>query len=87
VSACFGKHHINYVNPIIDYTSIFITGGLTNARKWRFNLHLINTKDQRFPHRANVLSTPDAGKACRIQDQMINNDGCDEQQPRGFLGQ
>jgi hypothetical protein len=31
VSACFGKQHINLVNPIIDYTSIFITGGLTKA--------------------------------------------------------
>ncbi len=33
VSAHLGKQHINLVNPIIDYTSIFITGGLTNARK------------------------------------------------------
>jgi hypothetical protein len=50
VSARFGKQHINLVIPIIDFTSFFITGGLTNARKRLFNLHLMNTEDHRFLH-------------------------------------
>jgi hypothetical protein len=49
VSAHFGKQHINLVNPIIDFTSFYITSGLTNARKRRFDLHLMNTEDQLFP--------------------------------------
>jgi hypothetical protein len=32
--AHLGKQHISSVNPIIGYTSFFITAGLTNARKW-----------------------------------------------------
>jgi hypothetical protein len=46
VSAHFGKQQINLVNPIIDFTSLFITGGPTNARKRLFEFHLMNTKDQ-----------------------------------------
>ncbi len=60
VSTHFGKQHINLVNPIIDFTSFFITGGLQvesggliNARKRRFDLHVMNTEDQLFP--LNVL--------------------------------
>jgi hypothetical protein len=94
VSAHFGKQHINLVNPIIDFISFFITGGLTNARKRRFDLHLMNTEDQQqhqlFPHnglRANIFSTLDAGSSCCIQNPMIGSDCCDKQQPRGFLGQ
>jgi hypothetical protein len=72
VSTLFGKQHINSVNPIIDYTLFFITGGLTNARKRRFNLHLMNTEDQLFPHnglRANIFSTPDAVPVCTVTVQ------------------
>jgi hypothetical protein len=50
VFVCFGKQHVNLVNPIIDYTSLFISGGLTNARKRRFDRSLMNTEDQMFPH-------------------------------------
>jgi hypothetical protein len=63
VSARFVKQHIDLVNPIIDYTSFFITGGLTSARYRRFDLHLMKTEDQLFPHyglRANYFSAPDA---------------------------
>jgi hypothetical protein len=82
VSACFGKQHMNLVNPVIDYTSFFITGGLINARKWRFDLHLMNTKDHLYPHyglRANIFSTLDAGPSHRIQNPMIINEFCDKQ--------
>jgi hypothetical protein len=79
------------VIPIVDLISFFITGGgLTNAHKRRFNLHLMNTEDQLFPHnglRANIFSTLDAGPSCRNQNPMIDSDCCDQQQPRGFLGQ
>jgi hypothetical protein len=78
------------VNPLIDYASFFITGGQTNARKRRFNLHLVNTKDQLFQHnglRANIFTTLDAGPSSRIQNPRINNYCCDKQQPRGFLAQ
>jgi hypothetical protein len=37
--------HIDLVIPIIDYTSLFVTGGLSSARKRRFDLHLMNTED------------------------------------------
>jgi hypothetical protein len=60
VSARFGKQHINLVNPIIDYTSFLITGGLTNARNRRFDLHLMDIEDLLFPHdrlRVNIVST------------------------------
>jgi hypothetical protein len=70
VSAHFEKQHIKLVNPIIDYTSFFITGGLTNAQKRHFDL-IMNTKDQLFPHnglRANIFSTLDAVLACRLQN-------------------
>jgi hypothetical protein len=50
VSAHFGKQHINFVIPIIDFVPFFTTGGLTNARKRLFNLHLMNTEDHLFPH-------------------------------------
>jgi hypothetical protein len=86
----FWKQHINLVNPIIDFTSFFITGGLNHARKRHFDLPLMNTEDQPFPHnglRANLFSTLDAGPSCRIQNPSINSDCCDKQQPRGFLGQ
>jgi hypothetical protein len=69
---------------------LFITGGLTNARKRRFDLHLMNTEDQLFQHnglRANIFSTLDAGPTCRIQGLMIDSDCCDKQQPRGFWDQ
>jgi hypothetical protein len=90
VSAHFGKQHINLVIPIIDFVSFFTTGGLTNARKRFFNLHLMNTEDQLFPHnglRANIFSNLDAGPAYSIQNPLIDSDCCDKQQPRGFLGQ
>jgi hypothetical protein len=79
VSVCFGKQRINLVNPVIDYTSFFITGGLTNSQKRRFKLCLINTKDQLFLYnglRANIFSTPDAVPACSTQNPRINNDCC-----------
>ncbi len=60
VSAHFGKRHINLVIPIIDFVSYFITGGLTNAQKRLFDLHLMYTEDQLFLHnglRANIFST------------------------------
>jgi hypothetical protein len=90
VSAHFGKQHINLVIPIIDFISFFITGGLTNARKRLFNLHLMNTEDHLLHYnvlRANIFSTLDAGPSCRIQNPMIDSDCCDKQQPRGFSGQ
>jgi hypothetical protein len=74
VPAHFGKQHINLVSPIIDFTSFFITGGLTNARKRRFDLHLMNTEDRLFPHnglRPNIFSTLDASPSCSIQNPMI----------------
>jgi hypothetical protein len=94
VSAHFGKQHINLVIPIIDYILFFITGGLTNAQKRLFNLHLMNTEDHLFLHnglRASIFSTLDAGPSCCIRVQnplaMINSDCCNKQQQRGFLGQ
>ena len=90
VSAHFGKQHINLVIPIIDFVSFFITGGLTNARERLFDLHLMNTEDHLFPHnglRANIFSTLDAGPSYSIQNPLIDSDCCDQQQPRGFLGQ
>jgi hypothetical protein len=90
VSAHFGKQHINLVIPIIDFVSFFITGVLTNARKRRFDLHLMNTEDHLFPHnglRANIFSTLDAGPTHSIQNPLIDSDCCDKHQPRGFLGQ
>jgi hypothetical protein len=88
--AYFGKQNINLVIPIIDFVSFFITGGLTNARKRRFDLHLMNTEDQLFPNkgsRANIFSTLDDNSSCRIQNPMIDSDSFDKQQARGFLGQ
>ncbi len=90
VSALFEKQHINLVIPIIVFVSFFITGGLINARKRLFDLHLMTTEDHLFPHnglRANIFSTLDAGPLCRIQNLMIDSDFCDKQQPRGFSGQ
>jgi hypothetical protein len=90
LSAHFGKQHINLVIPIIDFVSFFITGGLTNARKRLFDLHLMNTEDHLFPHNglsANIFSTLDAGPSYSIQNPLIDSDCCDQQQPRGFLGQ
>ncbi len=89
VSARFGKQHIDLVNPMIEYTSFFITGGLTNARNRRFYLHLMNSEDQLFLHnrlRA-IVSTLDDGPPCHTQNPRINNNCCDQQQQRGFLGQ
>jgi hypothetical protein len=76
VSAHFGKQHINLVIPIINYISFFITGGLTNARKRLFDLHLMNTEDHLFPHnglRANIFSTLDAGPSYGIQNPLIDS--------------
>jgi hypothetical protein len=90
LSARFGKQHIKLVNSILDYTSFFTTGGLTNARNRRFDLYLVKTEDQLFPHntlRANIVSNLDAGPPYHTQNPRINNDCCDQQQPRGFLGQ
>ena len=90
VSAHFGKQHINLVIPIIDFVSFFITGGLTNARKRLFDLHLMNTEDHLFQHNglsANIFSTLDAGPSYSIQNPLIDSDCCDKQQPKGFLGQ
>ena len=90
VSAHFGKQHINSVVPIIDFVSFFITGGLTNARKRLFDLHLMNMEDHLFPHnglRANIFSALDAGPSYSIQNPIIDSDCCDKPQPRGFLGQ
>jgi hypothetical protein len=90
VSAHFGEQHINLVVPIIDVVSFFITGGLTNARKRLFDLHLLNTEDRLFPHnglRANIFSTLDAGPSYSIQNPLIDSGCCDQQQPRGFSGQ
>jgi hypothetical protein len=87
VSAHFGKQ---YINPIIDFVSFFITGGLTNAHKKLFNLHLMNTEDHLFQHnglRANIFSTLDADPSYSIQNPLIDSDCCDKQRPRGFLGQ
>jgi hypothetical protein len=67
-----------------------MTGGLTNARKRRFNLLLMNTEDHLFPHdglRANIFLPLDAGPSYNIQNPLIDSDCCDKQQPRGFLGQ
>jgi hypothetical protein len=75
--------NINLVIPIIDFVSFFITGGLTNARKRLFDLHLMNTEDHLFLHNglsANIFSTLDA-------NPLIESDCCDKEQPRGFLGQ
>ena len=69
---------------------IFINGGLTNARKRLFNLHLMNTEDHLFPHnglRANIFSTLDAGPSYSIRNPLIDSDCCDKQQPTGFSGQ
>jgi hypothetical protein len=77
----------NSNHSIIDFVSFYITGGLTNARKRLFNLHLMNTEDHLFPHnglRANIFSTLDAGPSCSIQNPLIDSDCCDKQQPRGF---
>jgi hypothetical protein len=74
VSAHFGKQHINLVNPIIDYTSFFITGALTNARKRRFDLYLMITEDEPFQCnglRANAFLTLDAVPSCRIKIQGL----------------
>jgi hypothetical protein len=102
VSARFVKQHItddiSMVNPIIDYSIIIPQfSSLVDwpmHKKRRFNLHLMNAKDQLFLHnglRANTFSTPvsaaDAVPACIIQNPRIKNDCCDKQQPRGFLGQ
>jgi hypothetical protein len=75
VSAHFGNQHISLVIPIIDYISFFVTGGLTNARKRLFNLHLMNTEDHLFPHnglRANIFSTLDTGPSYSMIG-VINN--------------
>ena len=72
------------------FVSFFITGGLTNARKRLFDLHLMNTEDHLFPHNglsANIFSTLDAGPSYRIQNPLIDSDCCDKQQPRGYFGQ
>jgi hypothetical protein len=77
VSAHFGKQHINLVIPIIDFVSFLITGGLKNARKRRFDLHLMNTEDQLFSHnglRANIFSMLDAGPSYSIQNPLIDSD-------------
>ncbi len=74
VSAHFGKQHINLVIPIIDFVSFFITGGLTNARKRLFDLHIMNTEDHLFPHnglRANIFSTLDAWEPRFSQPWML----------------
>ncbi len=65
-------------------------GGLTNARKRLFDLHLMNTEDHLFPHkglRANIFSSLDAGPSYSIQNPLIDSDCCDKQQLRGFPGQ
>jgi hypothetical protein len=75
VSAHFGKQHISLVTPITDYISFYITGGLTNARKRLFDLHLMNTGDHLFPRngkRANIFSTLDAGPSYSIQISKIH---------------
>jgi hypothetical protein len=90
VSARFGKQHINLVNPIFYYTSLFISGGMTNVQNRRFDLHLMNTEDQLFLQnrlRANIVSTLDAGSPCHTQNPRINKDCCDKKQPRCLLGQ
>jgi hypothetical protein len=79
VSARFGKKHIGLVNPIIGYTSIFITGGLTThgARKRNFHIRHRNTEDQLLPHNrlsANIFSTLDAGPSCSTQNPRIKFD-------------
>jgi hypothetical protein len=85
VSAHLGKQHINLVNPIIIYTSLFITGALTNDRKRNFKLQHRNTEDQLFQHNslsAIIFSTLDAGPSCSTQNLSINGACCDKQQPR-----
>ncbi len=91
VSAHLEKQHMNLVNPVNVYISLFITGGLINARKRNFNLHHRNTEDQLFPHNslsAIIVSTLDAGPSCSTDNQTyyyqrINDSCCDKQQPRG----
>jgi hypothetical protein len=82
VSALLGKQHINLVNPIIVYISLFITGGLTDARKKNFDLHHRITEDQLFPHNslgAIIFSTMDADPSYSTQNKgstmlvVINN--------------
>jgi hypothetical protein len=71
VSACLGNQQINLVDPIIVYTSLFITGGLTSAGKRRLDLHHRNTEDQLFPHNslsANMFSTLTPGPSCCTQN-------------------
>jgi hypothetical protein len=70
--AHFGKQHINLIIPIIDFTSFFITDGLTNARL--FNLQHMNTEDHQFPHnglKANIFSTLDAGPSYSIRNLVV----------------
>jgi hypothetical protein len=77
---------MNLVNPIIENTSLFITGGLTHVRKRHLDLHHRNTEDQLFQVNslsAIVFSTLDAGPSCSTQDPIINDACCDKQQPRG----
>jgi hypothetical protein len=66
VSAHFGKQHMNLVIPIIDFISLYITGGLTNARKRHLDLHLMNTEDHLFPHNGLRL----------VESQDFLNPGC-----------
>jgi hypothetical protein len=88
VSARSGKQQMDLVNPIIVYTTLFITGGQNTARKRIFDLHHRNTEDQLFPHNslcAIIFSTLDAGPSCSSQNPRINDACCDKQQPRGSL--
>jgi hypothetical protein len=53
----FGKQYIILVNPI-EYTSVFITGGLTGARNIPLDIQPMITEHQLFPHnslRANIF--------------------------------
>jgi hypothetical protein len=43
-----------------------MTGGLTNARKRRFDLHLMHKEDQLFPHNGLRL----------VESQYFLNPGC-----------
>jgi hypothetical protein len=62
-------------NQIIGYTSLIISGALTNARKRNSDLHHMKTEDQPFPHNslsainfstldATNISTLDAVPSC-----------------------
>jgi hypothetical protein len=76
VSFRFGKQHIDFVNPLIDYTSFFTTGGLTNARIRRFDSHLMNTEDTAVPAywlEANIVSTLVACPTRHTENRRINN--------------